>query len=122
MAAKSGSGIEGHESKWFRFRGLDNFPNIYPHRAINHLKLVNQRDVDAPKNVLQQLGCFCHSTGGYGNEPFDRDRVQLCCLLEACGGKPPNNLRDGCYHTLRIPGVLALWRKGEMKPRTRFQV
>ena len=44
------------------------------------------------------------------------------CLLQAGRGKATNNLGNGCYDTVRVPGVFSLRRKGEMKIDSRFQV
>ena len=37
VTAKAGARIEGHESKWLRFRSFNDFPDINPHCAINEL-------------------------------------------------------------------------------------
>ena len=53
MSAEAGPRIKRHKSERFGFRGLDDFPNIYPHRVIDHLKLVNEGDIYTAENVFQ---------------------------------------------------------------------
>ena len=63
MPAKTGARVKRHETEWLGLCGLDHFPNIDPHRGIDHLQLVHQRDIHAAEDVLQQLGRFCHTAG-----------------------------------------------------------
>src|ERR1035441_7137706 len=61
MAANSGSGIERHIAKWFRCRRIDNFPHIYSTHSVTKLrKLVDERDIDRPENIFEQLFHFGH--------------------------------------------------------------
>src|SRR5438477_4761272 len=56
MPAKPGAGIKRHESERFCLGGVNDLPNIDSHRVVNDFQLINERDVHASKNVLQQFG------------------------------------------------------------------
>src|SRR5438132_5638078 len=60
VATKAGTRIERHKPERLRFRSFDNFPDVNSHRAVNELKLINQRDIYATEDVLQQFGRFSH--------------------------------------------------------------
>ena len=55
---KPGTRIERREAKRLGFRSFDHFPNIDTHRVIDHLKLVNECDIDCAKNVLGEFHCL----------------------------------------------------------------
>ena len=56
MPPKPGAGVKRHKSERFCLGGVNDLPNIDSHRAVNDFQLINERDVHAPENVLEQLG------------------------------------------------------------------
>src|SRR5437667_9635495 len=56
MPAKPGAGIKRHESERFCLGSVNDLPNIDSHRVVHDLQLINERDVHAAKDVLEQLG------------------------------------------------------------------
>src|SRR3984957_11536681 len=62
------TGVERHEPKWLCGGGIDPLPNIYSHAQTEHLQFVDQRNVDATEDVLEQLGHFRGSRGANGHD------------------------------------------------------
>ena len=65
VTAQARAGIKGHEAEWLGPGGIDHFPNVDPHRAVDQFQFVNQCDIHAPEYILQQLGRLCDATGGH---------------------------------------------------------
>jgi hypothetical protein len=53
MPAESKPRIERHKAEELRFGDFYYFPNIDAHRAVDHLQLVNKRNIDAAEDVFQ---------------------------------------------------------------------
>jgi len=53
MPAESKPRIEWHQAEELRFGGFYYFPNIDSHRAVDHLQLVNKRNIDAAEDIFQ---------------------------------------------------------------------
>jgi hypothetical protein len=55
VAAKAGSGIEGHKAERLRRRRIDDFPDVDAESPAHEGELVHQADVDGAERVLQEL-------------------------------------------------------------------
>ena len=80
---RPGPGIKRHEPKWFRLGRFDDFPDVNSHRAVDELQLINQRDIHAAKNILQQLGRFSDATRRDWHKRVDRLAVKRHRPLKA---------------------------------------
>src|SRR5258708_13927714 len=85
LATQARTGIKRHETKRFGLGGVDNFPNVDAHRAIDHFQFIDQGNVYAPKGVLQELGRFGHPARGNRDDCLDGFGIQLDRLLQAGG-------------------------------------
>ncbi len=127
VPTESGPGIEWHVAEGFRLRGVDDFPDIDPHGAVNEFQLVHQGDVDAPKDVFQELGRLGGPAGGDGNQSFDRPAVDLGRPLQTGRGVAADHFRDAGDVAVGIAGIFPLRRKCEVevhssaKPRAFLQ-
>jgi len=121
MAANAGAGIEGHEAKGLGLGSLDDFPQIDAHPFREKGQLVNQGNVDAAKDVLQQLGHL--------GRPGRRDDVNVGKELGqqspgqfgALGREPAHHLGRVLDGKVFVAGVDALRRKGEVEILPRLQ-
>src|SRR5580698_11547240 len=85
VSTQAGSGVEGMKAERLGRSRCDDFPNIQIHAQAEHLKLVDQRDVDAAVNILQQLGHLGRGGGGYGNRAMEDGTVQSASQLRGLG-------------------------------------
>src|SRR5215471_7937499 len=56
VAAQSGTGVEGMKAKGLGRSRIDDLPDVQAHAQTQQLQLVDQSNVDAAVNVLEQLG------------------------------------------------------------------
>src|SRR3990170_7543865 len=56
VAAEAGPRVEGLEAERFCLRGFDDLPDVDAHPVAEHLELVHHGYVDAPVDVLEELG------------------------------------------------------------------
>src|SRR6185436_491627 len=83
MPAQSRSGIKWHEPERLGSGGSDHLPHIYPHGSENHLELIDESDVNAPKDVLHELRGLGHSAGSHWHNRFNGRGVKRHGLLQA---------------------------------------
>ncbi len=55
VSTQAGSGVKRHEAERLGLGRVNDFPDIYPHFGIDHLELVDHRDIDGSENVLCQF-------------------------------------------------------------------
>ncbi len=115
VTAEPGAGVKGHEAERLRFRSLDDFPDVDVHGAVNELELVHEGDVHGAEDVFQQLGCLGHAAGADGHQLLDGDAVEGDCLVQTGRGQAADDLGDGGDLAVRIAGILALGREGEVE-------
>src|ERR1700730_4381946 len=73
VSAESWARIERHEAEGLGGGSVDNFPDIHAHTQAEHLEFVDQCDVDAAKDIFQELGHFRSARGA--------DRDHFCHYL-----------------------------------------
>jgi hypothetical protein len=108
-------GRERHQAKRLGRGGPDRLPDVDAHLVAQHCHLVDQRDVDVPERVLQQLGQLGRAGRGDGHDLLDHLLVEQ----RGHGGR----LRRGAAHDagrvaemeLGIAGVDALGREGQQE-------
>ena len=121
MAAEAGAGIKRHEAERLGARGGDGVPDVNVQRGINALELVDERDVDAAKNIFQQLGRLGGAAVRHGNQSADGARINFLRGGKARGRVAADNFGNVGDVALGIAGVFALRRKREVKILAGFQ-
>ncbi len=87
-------------------------PNVDPHRGIYHLELVDERDVDAPKNVLQQLGRLSRPAAANRDHRLDRLQIQRFGFLQTSGCVAADYLGDLGHFAAGVAWILTLRTEG----------
>src|SRR5947208_7526485 len=94
VAAKAGAGIKRHEPKRLSLRCFYDFPDVDSHGAVNQFEFVNQRDIDTPENIFEQLRSFSHATRRYRDQRVDRASIELRRPLKASRSVTGHNFRN----------------------------
>src|SRR4029077_18863459 len=115
VASQTGPRIKRHKSKRLGLRRFDHFPNIDAHGGVNHLEFVNQRDINAPKNVLEQLSCFPGATGRNRHKCINCFTIKRHSALQACRRVTAYDPRDQFHVALFVSRILSFRRKSEME-------
>ena len=121
MSAQARPRIKRHEAKRFGARGGDDVPDINVHGGINALEFVDEGDVDGAENIFEQLGGLGRPAIGHGNEVTDGAAIHLLRQRQTIRRETANDLGNVRYLALRVGGVFAFRRKGEMKIRAGAQ-
>jgi len=112
VTAQARSGIEGHKAEGLGGGGLDHLPDVDAHAAEDLLHLVDQGDVDAAEDILEQFG----GLGGAG--AADRHRggdiaVERDGAFAGVGVIGADDFWGGAHGKVLVVRVLALGRKGD---------
>src|SRR5947207_11055517 len=83
VTAPSRTRIERHEPKGLRLCRFDNFPDVNSHSGVNEFELVNQCNIDAAENILQQLRSFGDATRRDRYKRVDRLTISRHGTIEA---------------------------------------
>src|SRR5260370_1256968 len=68
MSPPAGPWIKAHETERLGRRGIEDLPDVDVQTLVDHLQLVDECDVDAPEDVLEQLGGLSGArTGDWDN-------------------------------------------------------
>ena len=114
MAAEAGTWIEGLKAEGLGFGSIDDFMDVDAHAHAELLELVDEGDVDAPIDVLEQLGHL----GDRGSA--DRDYAAKDCAVvggSKFGGScatASDNLGNVVACNCLFSGIFAFRRKGDM--------
>src|SRR5438552_7386577 len=120
VTAKTGSWIKWHESKRLCPGSFDDLPDVNSHVGVYQLQLINQRDVDATKNILQKLGRFGDATRRNRHNLVDRFAIKRHGAIEAGWSVPSYHFRNSFKIALFVSRIFAFWRKGKVKIHTRL--
>jgi len=115
VAAEPRTRVERHKAKGLGFGRLNDFPDVYAHSRIDHLKLVDQGDVDRAEDVFQELDCFGCAAGGDRDEGFDGQAVDFHGFLKAERGEAADDFGNVGHAALRVAGVFALGGKSQVE-------
>ena len=107
MPAEAGPGIKRHEAERLGLGGGDGVPNVNVQRGINALQLVDERDVDAAKNIFQKLGGLGGAAVGDGHQGADGARINFLRRRETRGRVAADELGNVGDAALWIAGVFA---------------
>src|SRR5690606_25253699 len=94
VTAESGARIEGHETEGLRSRGLDDLPDVDAHGAIDDLQFVDEGDVDAAEDVLEQLRRLGGAARGDRDDCLDGATVEGLRLFKTGGSESAHDLGD----------------------------
>ena len=115
MTAHTGPGLEAHEAVGLGRRGVDHLPHVDAHPVRQHRQLVDQRDVDRAKDVLEQLGHLGDFRGR------DRDHVVADSLVQrdrpigALGRDAAHHFRGVAQRVVGAARVDTLRREGDVE-------
>ena len=115
MATDAGARPEGHEPEWLGCGGVNDLPHVEAHPLAQERKLVDERDVDVAKDILEQL---CELGGIRRREP-DHPVVDVAQEGRRTRGpgwrEATDEARNVTRSAGRITGVDALWGKSEIE-------
>src|SRR6202035_2675028 len=112
---EAGTGVKGHEAEWFGGGAVNHFPDIQVHAQGKLLEFVHQRDVDAAKNIFEQLHHFGRARRT--DRHYFRDDLGVKRGSGAATGRidPSDDLGDLREAVLFVAGIFAFGRKREIK-------
>src|SRR5439155_26194763 len=87
VAAEAGTGIKGRETVRLGRAGLDHLPNVDVEGVADDLELVDERDVHAAEDVLEELGDLSRPDVGHRDQLLDDCAVEGDDGLEAVLGE-----------------------------------
>src|SRR5271163_441657 len=108
MSAETGSGIERMEAEGLSGGGVYDLPDVEVHAQAEHLEFVDQCNVDAAINVLQQLRHLSSGRRRNWNCPAKNGAVKRGRDFAGLGIEPANHLRNIVTGNLRVAWILAL--------------
>src|SRR5699024_4712306 len=115
VATNARTGIEGLETEWFRFRSINDFPDIDTQLMTEFRHLVNQPDIDMAIGIFKKLCCLSFLRALDLHHCFDELAVKLYSLIS-------RSFRNATYNfggILKPPGLVArintLRRKCQVK-------
>src|SRR5690606_39578088 len=93
MSFDSGTGVELLESEGFGGGGPNDVPEVDAEFVAEPGHLVDQRDVDVPVCILEQLGGLGFTRALGADDGFDEPAIEGLGAVGACGGDPADDLR-----------------------------
>ena len=105
--------IEGHEAERLGLGRLDHLPDVDAHGRVDHLELVDEGDVDGPKNVLGDLDRLGRRGRRDRHDAAHHLLVEGARQGERFGVVGADHLWDGRRLEGFVARVLALGREGE---------
>ena len=115
VPAQAGARVEAHEAERLGLRRVDHFPDVDVHPLAEQLQLVDQGDVHAAEDVLQELGHLRLAGPLHRHDLGDGGGVQRRGKLRALPRIATHHFRDGGGVEARVSRVLALGREGEVE-------
>ena len=115
VAAEAGARVERRESERLGLGRLDHFPDVDPHPVEGDLELVDERDVDRPEDVLEQLAGLGHTGRRHRDHLVHARGIQRHGRLGGRRVDAADDLRDGLGVEVRVARILALGREGEQE-------
>ena len=108
-----GSGVEGHEAEGLGLGGLDDLPDIDPHRGVDPFQFIHEGDVDEAEDVLGEFHRLCGVATTHGDDTFDGLGVEGHGPFQAGGGDASHDLWHVAQEALGIARILPFRREGE---------
>ena len=121
VPAEAGARAEGHVAERLRGGGVDDVPDVDRHPVAQHRQLVDERDVDAAEDVLEQLGHLGDLRRGDLDDRVHGEPVDLGRAARALGGQPADDLRRRARRPVDAAGVDPLRREGQREVAARPQ-
>ena len=115
VAAQTRTGIKRHEAERLGGGGVDDFPDVDVHARSQKFEFVDEGDVDAAKNIFEQLGHFRGARGADGNDFGDHlgvDGESGAAAGRIDAADDFGNLRQAI---LLVAGIFAFRGKGQEK-------
>src|ERR1035437_9933156 len=106
------------KTEGLRRRGIDHLPYIYAHAKRKELQFIDQRDIDATVDVLQQLGHLGNTRRRHTDRPREDTLVEHRSKL--CGDLfvATHHLWNVVPRDRIVARIFALWRKGNIEDTT----
>src|SRR5208283_3420146 len=102
VSAQTRPGIKCMEAERLGGGGVDDLPDVEVHAQAEHLKFVDQRDVNAAIDVLQQLGHLRGRRRGDGNGAAENRPVKRGGDCAGLGIESANHLGNVVTSHLRV--------------------
>src|SRR5690606_30304616 len=96
VSSEAGTGIEGMKTKGLGGRGLDHLPDVGIHPIAEDLHLVDERNVDTPVDVFEELGHLGHARTRDGDDVLDHTAIQ-------CNGNVTARFRVSTHELGNVP-------------------
>ena len=110
-----GPGLKRHEAVRLGGRRVDDLPDVDAHAVAEHRDLVDERDVDRPEDVLEQLGELRDLERRDGHDLLADRAVERAGALEALRRHAADDLRRRAQREVGAARVDALGREGEVE-------
>ncbi len=115
VSAQAGAGIERLEAERLALGGFDHLPDVDAHAQAEQLELVDQRDVHAAVNVLQQLGHLRHGRRRDGDGAVEDGAVKLPAEFAGARIEPADDLGNVAARDRVVAGIFALGREDNVE-------
>src|SRR5262249_19386586 len=100
-----------HKSKGLCLSGLDHFPYVDAHFAVNLLEFIDERNVDSPKNILCNFDGLRRCRRRYVNCLYKEAIIKRNSKGASVRIFASDHLWDLCSAVVLIPGIFPLGRK-----------
>src|ERR1039458_3395193 len=107
MPAQAGAGVKGMKAERLGGSGRDHLPDVDVHAQAQQLEFIDQCDIDAAIDVLQQFGHLRSGRGGDRNGAIENGTVEGACQLRGLRVQSADDLRNIAAGYGGIAGVLA---------------
>ena len=105
MPAQTRPRIKRHEPEWFRFGGIDHFPDIYAHRRVNLFQFIREGDVHTAKYIFEQLSGFRGAAGRNRHDRLNSAAIQRIGAFQASRAVASNDFRNDRNFAVRVARV-----------------
>ncbi len=112
---RPGPGLNGHEAERLRRCGLDDLPDVDVHPVAELRELVDERDVDRPEDVLEELRELGRLGRRDGVHVLDRRRVERRGRSGRALVDASDDLGDGLRRPVLTPRIDPLGREREVE-------
>src|ERR1019366_3958040 len=111
MPAQAGAGVKGMKAERLGGSGRDHLPDVDVHAQAQQLEFIDQGDVDAAINVLQQFGHLRGGGRGDGNSAMEDRSVKSSGNLRGLSVDSSHHFGDITARYSSVAGILAFWGK-----------
>ncbi len=115
MAAESRAGVESLVAEGLGFGGVDHFKDVDAHAVAELFEFVDQGDIDATVNILQELGHLRRGGRGNRNSSIEDGSVEGRSEPGCRRFEPADHLGNVAAGDCVIAGIFTLGREGDVE-------